>query len=92
MTLEVLTPDKLIFKGEAQSVVFPGIDGQFGVLSHHTALISALKQGKIVVKKEKGGEIEGSLKKEVVDQSEFNIEVNGGTVEVNNNKILVLAE
>lgn len=92
MTLEVLTPDQLVFKGEAQSVVFPGIDGKFGVLDHHTALISALTKGSITVKKSSSAEVEGSMKKEIENQSEFNIDVNGGTVEVKDNKILVLAE
>lgn len=92
MTLEILTPDQLVFKGEAQSVVFPGTDGEFGILNHHTAMISTLKKGEIRIIKEPGSTVDGEIKKQVADQNEFSVPVNGGTVEVNKNKILVLAE
>jgi F-type H+-transporting ATPase subunit epsilon len=78
MILEILTPDKKVFKGEVQMVQFPGIDGSFGVLNNHAPLISILKAGKIKLL-------------DMDNQTQF-IEVNGGVVEVLKNKILVLAE
>lgn len=78
MILEILTPDKNVFKGEIQMAQFPGIDGSFGVLNNHAPLISILKKGKI---KYKG-----------VDNLMHYIDVKGGVVEVLKNKILVLAD
>jgi F-type H+-transporting ATPase subunit epsilon len=78
MILEILTPDSKVFKGEVQSVQFPGIDGSFGVLKNHAPLISILKKGTI-----KLTDAENKLQY---------IEINGGVVEVLKNKILVLAE
>ena len=79
MQVEIITPDKEIFKGEAVLVQLPGIDGSFEILNNHAPLISALKEGKIKVKKSKEG------------QDDF-YEIKGGVIEVLKNKVLILAE
>jgi F-type H+-transporting ATPase subunit epsilon len=78
MIVEILTPEKSIFKGEASSVSLPGMDGSLGLLDRHAPLITSLKKGTLRLKVQ-GGKVE-----------EF--EVNGGTVEVMNNKVIILAE
>ena len=78
MQLEIITPDKKIFKGEVKSVKLPGIGGSFGILDNHAPLISALKKGTINVK---GG-----------DAGEQSFDINGGVVEVLKNKVIILAE
>ncbi len=79
MQVEIITPDKEIFKGEAILVQLPGIDGSFEILNNHAPLISALKEGKIKVKKtrESGDEF---------------YDIKGGVIEVLSNKVLILAE
>lgn len=77
MELEIVTPDRTIFKGEADLVQLPGIDGFFEILNNHAPLISVLKSGIIKVKKNK--------------EEDF-YEVKAGVVEVLNNRVLVLAE
>ncbi|WP_422007317.1 ATP synthase F1 subunit epsilon [Roseivirga pacifica] len=77
MLLEVVTPDKKVFGGEAQAVTFPGSDGEFQVLNSHAPMISALGKGKMTIK--------ASGQEEVVI-------IDGGVVEVLNNKVVVLAE
>ena len=77
MNLEIITPDKTIYKGEAELVQLPGIDGSFEILNNHAPLISALKKGKVKVRK---------------DGSDDFYEINGGVIEVLENKILILAE
>ncbi len=78
MHLEIITPDKKLYSGEIKSAVLPGTDGRFGVLNKHASMISTLKKGKI----------------KVVDaqQQSLTFEINGGVVEVNANKLTVLAE
>ena len=78
MNIEIITPDKTLFKGTASLVQLPGIDGSFEILNNHAPLISVLGKGKIKVEDEQ-------------KQAKF-FEVNGGVVEVLKNKILVLAE
>lgn len=78
MILEIISPDKKLFEGEVKSIVLPGIDGSFGILDKHAPLISALKKGEIKI-------TDNTFK----DQT---FPVNGGVVEVLNNKVIVLAE
>ena len=77
MYLEIITPDKKVFAGEVISAQFPGSKGSFQVLNNHAPLISLLERGKVTIK---------------TSQGEENITVDGGVVEVLNNKIIVLAE
>lgn len=79
MQVEIITPDKEIFKGEAVLIQLPGIDGSFEILNNHAPLISALKAGKIKIKKSK-------------DSKDEFFEVKGGVIEVLKNKVLILAE
>ncbi len=77
MTLEILTPDKKVYEGEATSVTLPGTLGSFEILNHHAPIISTLQDGKLVVR--------GAGKEET-----FHIQ--GGVVEALNNVVTVLAE
>jgi len=78
MQIEIITPDKKLFSGNAISVQFPGTDGSFGVQNNHAAMISTLKKGQI---------------KLTTEQNTLEVfEVNGGVVEILANKIIVLAE
>lgn len=79
MELEIITPEKELFKGEVESVKLPGTNGGFEVLNNHAPIISTLTKGKIRVttnKKEKSREFE----------------IGGGVIEMQENKIIVLAE
>ena len=78
MYLEIVTPDQKIFEGEVESATFPGSHGSFQILNNHAPLISTLGLGDIRYNEEK--------KQEQV------ISVDGGVVEVLNNKVIVLAE
>ncbi len=77
MNLEIITPDTTIYKGEAELVQLPGIDGSFEILNNHAPLISALRQGKIKIK---------------TNGKENFFDINGGVIEVLENKVLILAE
>ncbi|MFY0601134.1 MAG: ATP synthase F1 subunit epsilon [Cyclobacteriaceae bacterium] len=81
MFLEIVTPDEKVFEGEVQSASFPGSDGSFQILNNHAPLISTLGKGGIRLEK-------------LVDKrlEEENWMVDGGIVEVLNNKVTVLAE
>lgn len=79
MNLEILTPEKKLFSDEVYGVQLPGITGLFEVLDHHAPLVSALKPGKLKV---------------LVDKAQHNLffDIQGGFVEVINNKVTVLVE
>lgn len=48
--IEILTPEKKIFKGEITSLIVPGWDGYLGVLKNHAPLLSLLDVGTIEIK------------------------------------------
>lgn len=77
MNLTILTPERNIYNGEADLVQLPGSDGLFEILKNHAPMIASLKKGKIKVENNN-------------DLQYF--EINGGVVEVLNNRVLVLAD
>ena len=77
MHLEIITPDKKVFEGEVEAATFPGTDGSFQVLKDHAPLISSLSKGDLVYRDNEGT---------------HSILVDGGVVEVLNNRVIVLAE
>ena len=76
MTVCILTPDATLFSGEATYVGLPGSDGSMGIMDRHAALITTLKAGEVLVRGAQGEET---------------FAVKGGTVEVLNNVVTILA-
>lgn len=46
---ELVSPEKLLFSGEVESVVAPGAEGQFTVLKDHAPVMTTLKSGVVTV-------------------------------------------
>ena len=93
MKLEIITPESNVFSGEAKAVSLPGLDGIFQVLNNHAPVISALKKGSLVV------ELEHPLTEDqkndliaVESPVKISVSINGGVAELNQNKLIVLAE
>ena len=78
MLLEILTPEKKLYSGEVLGVQLPGTEGLFEVLDKHAPLVSALGVGKVKV-----------LHKTAAAET---FAIQGGFVEVINNKATVLVE
>jgi len=79
MNLEILTPEKKLFSADVYGVQLPGVDGMFEVLDRHAPLVSALKEGKVKVLKDKNNHL-----------AFFTIQ--SGFVEVIHNAVTVLVE
>lgn len=75
MTLEIISANEVLFRGEADSITLPGVLGSFTVLKNHAPLISVLNKGDVVYRDASG--------------SEKSISINGGLVDVDNNKVAV---
>ena len=78
MELEIITPEKKIYEGDVRLVKVPGTKGSFEILHNHAPLISTLERGTIKIISED-------------DKDEF-FEVTGGIIEVQRNKIIILAD
>ena len=79
MNLEILTPEKKLFSADVYGVQLPGVDGMFEVLDKHAPLVSALREGKVKVLKDKNNHL-----------AFFTIQ--SGFVEVIHNAVTVLVE
>jgi F-type H+-transporting ATPase subunit epsilon len=77
LQLEIVSPERRAFTGEVDEVIVPGIDGQLGILPHHTRLITALGTGELRIKK---------------DGTEQSLLISGGFVEVRPDKVIVMAD
>ena len=75
---ELITPNKNLVSGEFDMVVVPGEEGDFGVLPHHSNLISQIRPGLL-----------NTYKNDKIDKSFF---LYSGFAEVSDNKLIVLSE
>ena len=91
MILEIISPEKIIFTGEVESVAVPGVDGEFEMLNNHAAIVSNLKKGAIKVY---GNITLDDTQKEIFEKGDrgYYLDINSGTVEMKNNKVTALVE
>ena len=74
MVLRIVSPEKVLYKGEVQMVKLPGTVGQFTILDHHAPLVSTLTVGNLIYRGTNG---------------EKSIDIKGGVVEVRDNNVVV---
>lgn len=92
MYLEIVSPEATLFSGEVTSVAVPGVDGNFEMLNNHAPIVSLLKQGLVKIK--------GNITLDEVVSDKFTkednnttlLKINSGTVEMKDNKVIVLVD
>ncbi len=93
MILEIVSPETALFKGEVTSVTLPGVDGSFQILNHHAPIVSILKEGDVkIVAKDFDFSKEASGKFVKVDSNTYTLAISSGTIEMNDNKVIVLVD
>lgn len=75
--LEVITPEKVIYSDEVQEIVVPTLKGQIGILPNHINLLTQINPGEMMIKKG--------------DNLQY-LAITGGFLEVQNNKVSIIAE
>jgi F-type H+-transporting ATPase subunit epsilon len=92
MYLEIVTPEATLFSGDVESIAVPGVNGEFEMLNNHAPIVSLLKEGHV--------KIYGDIQLEEEVENKFTkgekrgtwLEINSGTIELKDNKIIVLAD
>jgi F-type H+-transporting ATPase subunit epsilon len=92
MYLEIVSPEATLFAGEVTSVTVPGVNGEFQMMLDHAPIVSLLQAGEV--------KIAGNIEIEEEFQGRFTkspegktvLKINSGTVELQNNRIIVLAD
>ncbi len=75
--LEIVATDKIFYKGQCEFLVFPGIDGEHGILANHEPMVAAVKAGELRYTVD--GEIRGAA-------------VGDGFIEVSSEKVVVISD
>jgi F-type H+-transporting ATPase subunit epsilon len=78
MTVEVVTPERVVYSGEASMVIARGVQGDLGILPNHMPLVTPLKIAPVRIKTE--------------GEKEIRMAVSGGFMEVRGDKVTILAE
>jgi len=77
ITCEIVSQDRMVYSGEADIVLLPGMAGQMGILPHHAPVLTTLDYGIIMVRSK---------------SEELHFTVAGGIAEVLPDKVTVLAD
>jgi F-type H+-transporting ATPase subunit epsilon len=75
--LEIVTAERIVYSGDVDEVIAPGIEGQLGILPHHAPLMTMLQAGELVARKGGHDEI---------------MAISGGFLEVRPDRVIVLAD
>lgn len=96
MYLEIVTPEAVLLSSEVDSVTVPGINGEFQMLSNHAPIVSVLRKGMVKVdvhsQKLDGESISKLFTRDASDDNVLLLAIDGGVIEMKNNKVVVLAD
>ena len=92
MLLEIVTPEASIFQGEVDSVTVPGVTGEFQMLNSHAPIVSLLQEGKVKIQGDLNIEEAYEDKFKSLDKNTSVLAIQSGTIELNDNKIIILVD
>jgi len=78
MTVEVVTPERVVYSGDATMVIARGVEGDLGILPNHMPLVTPLKIAPVRIKTN--------------GNQELKIAVSGAFMEVRGDKVTIIAE
>ncbi len=91
MYLEIVSPEASLVSGNVISVTVPGVEGEFQMLNNHAAIVSMLGKGKVKFKGD--AKIAKAHQKDFTQEDgQWVLHINSGTVEMNDNNIIVLVD
>lgn len=97
MYLEVVSPEATLFSSKVDSVAVPGTNGEFQMLNNHAPIVSTLSAGTVKIRIHTEShldydELHPDVKPHVVDNKVLLIEIKSGTLEMKDNKAIILAD
>ena len=93
MYLEIVSPEAVLFSSEVTSVAVPGINGEFQMLNNHAPVVSLLITGKIKIEASNASIDEKFENRFVkIDDGRLGFNINSGTLEMKDNRVIILAD
>jgi len=92
MILEIVSPEATLLSSEVDIVSVPGINGEFQMLNNHAPIVSLLVEGIVKFKGSKitiNQEFETKFK---ISKDEYSLPIKSGTIEMKENKVIILAD
>jgi F-type H+-transporting ATPase subunit epsilon len=92
MFLEIVTPEASIFQGNVESVTVPGVTGEFQMLNNHASIVSLLQKGNVKIQ---GDFTIDEAFEDMFSKGDNNssiLSIQSGTIELNDNKIIILVD
>ena len=77
MTLEIISINRVLFRGEVDSFIAPGVNSPFTVLPRHASIMSVLAKGDIVY---------------TIEEEDYRVAIESGFIEVCNNIATICVE
>ena len=92
MILEIVTPEATLLHSEVELVSVPGINGEFQMLNNHAPIVSLLVEGSVVFKGDNVKIEEEFESKFTSNKNEYTLPIKSGTIEMKENKVIILAD
>jgi F-type H+-transporting ATPase subunit epsilon len=97
MHLEIVSPEAVLFSSNVDSISVPGTDGEFQMLNNHAAVVSTLKEGTIRIHVHTQEHLEldnlhGKIVSHADDDKVLNLAISSGTIELKDNKVIILVD
>ncbi|HLV39553.1 hypothetical protein [Xanthomarina sp.] len=97
MYLEIVSPEATLFSNEVDSVVVPGVEGEFEMLKNHAPIVSLLKEGTVRIHTHTQSHLVfDELPAEIIPHKDNDklllLRISSGTVELKDNKVIILVD
>lgn len=92
MYLEIISPEAKLFTGEVESLTLPGTNGSFQLLENHAPIVSTLQAGAVKIKGNISIPENFQNQFESVSKDETLFNISSGTIEMRDNKIILLSD
>ena len=92
MYLEIISPEAKLFTGEVESLTLPGTNGSFQLLENHGPIVSTLQAGAVKIKGNITISESYQNQFESISKEETLFTISSGTIEMRDNKIILLSD
>ncbi len=92
MKVEIVSPEHKLLDTRAELVSVPGVNGEFEMLDNHAPIIALLEKGVIRVQGKNLQVDEDFQDKFIIEKDEIKLPINGGALEMKDNRIIILVD
>lgn len=97
MHLEIVSPEATIFSSQVDAIIVPGVNGEFEMLKDHAPIVSLLNEGTVKIRVHTQphldyDELHPEVEPHITDNKVLTFKIKSGTLEMKDNKAIILAD